>query len=153
MSSENLPKSAPCSTIVSAISKYSIFSAFHNGGFDFESRDSLSAPRTHKISTTLPRLFLTANEIGDSFDADARFGSAFYRLNLLNQYRGCHIRLYHLGFDWHTLECNIWFWVRPRWNVTLGLGLNHIRRQHFTCQIIWKCCSLISFNPRPNVTL
>ena len=83
---ENLPKSAPCSTIVSAISKYSIFSAFQSGGFDFESRDSLSAPRTHKISTTLPRLFLTANEIGDSFDADARFGSAFYGLNSL-----CHI--------------------------------------------------------------
>ena len=79
---ENLPRSAPCSTIVSAISKYSIFSAFQSGGFDFESRDSLSAPRTHKISTTLPRLFLTANEIGDSFDAEARFGSAFYGLNL-----------------------------------------------------------------------
>ena len=82
---ENLPKSAPCSTIVSAISKYSIFSAFQSGGFDFESRDSLSAPLTHKISTTLPRLFLTANEIGDSFDADARFGSAFYGLNSLCQ--------------------------------------------------------------------
>ena len=76
MSFENLPKSAPCSTIVSAMSKYSSFKAFQSGGFDFESRDSLSAPRTHKISTTLPRLFLTANEIGDSLDADARFGSA-----------------------------------------------------------------------------
>ena len=77
---ENFPKSAPCSTIVSAISKYSSFSAFQSGGFDFESRDSLSAPRTHKISTTLPRLFLTANEIGDSLDAEARFGSAFIRI-------------------------------------------------------------------------
>ena len=82
---ENLPRSAPCSTIVSAISKYSIFSAFQSGGFDFESRDSLSAPLTHKISTTLPRLFLTANEIGDSFDAEARFGSAFEGLNFLRQ--------------------------------------------------------------------
>ena len=28
-------------------------------------------------------------------------------------YRGYHIRLYHLVIDWHTYECNIWFWVQP----------------------------------------
>ena len=85
---KNFPRSAPCSTIVSAISKYSSFRAFHSGGFDFESRDSLSAPRTHKISTTLPRLFLTANEIGDSLDAEARFGSAFIGVENCFSYTG-----------------------------------------------------------------
>ena len=26
-------------------------------------------------------------------------------------------------FGWHTLQCNIWFWVRPHKTITLGLGL------------------------------
>ena len=41
-----------------------------------------------------------------------------------NSYRGCHIRVYHLVIGWHTLECNIWFWVRPHSSITFGLGLN-----------------------------
>ena len=28
-------------------------------------------------------------------------------------YRGYHIIVYNLVIGWHTLECNIWFWVRP----------------------------------------
>ena len=39
-------------------------------------------------------------------------------------YRGYHIRLYHLVVGWHTLECNIWFLVQPHWSVTIGLELN-----------------------------
>ena len=54
----------------------------------------------------------------------------------INRYRGYHIRLYHLVIGWHTLECNIWFWVRSYKSVTFGLLLNHIRLQHFTCKII-----------------
>ena len=32
-----------------------------------------------------------------------------YKVNI----RGYHIRLYHLVIGWHTLECNIWFWIQP----------------------------------------
>ena len=52
-----------------------------------------------------------------------------------------HIRVQNLVFNSTILEC------------TLGLGLNHIRLQHF--YMIWhvRCCSLMWFNPRESVTL
>ena len=47
------------------------------------------------------------------------------------KYRGYNIGLYNFGFDWHTLECSIWFYVRPHKSIIFCLGLNHIRLQHF----------------------
>ena len=75
------------------------------------------------------------------------------RLGFKMFYRRYHIRVYYLVIDWHTLECNIWIWVRSCWSGTFDLGLNHIRLQHFYMIKHAKCCSLIWFNPRPNVTL
>ena len=44
----------------------------------------------------------------------ARFNSWERGYQLMGySYRGDHIRLYHLIIGWHTLESNIWFWVRP----------------------------------------
>ena len=62
---------------------------------------------------------------------------------LFVKHRGYHIRLNNLVIGWHTLECNSWFWVRPRSSVTLGPWVNHIRLQHFYMILNVKCCSLI----------
>ena len=41
-----------------------------------------------------------------------------------------HIRLYHLVIGWHTLECNILFWVKPHSSVTFGLATLDCNTSH-----------------------
>ena len=44
---------------------------------------------------------------------EARVRNIFVQLPKWSFYKGYHIRLYHLGFGWHTLECSVSFWARP----------------------------------------
>ena len=69
--------------------------------------------------------------------------------NLLNcvgwfliNYRGYYIRLHQFVIGWHTLECNIWFWVRQHWSSTFGLGLNQMLHSN-VCQPVTKWHSLM----------
>ena len=52
-----------------------------------------------------------------------------------------------------TLDCIIWSLVDTHKSVTFGLGLNHIRLQHFYMIQHVQCCCLMWFNPRPNDAL
>ena len=52
----------------------------------------------------------------------------------IEKYRGYHIGLYHLVIGWHTLECNIWFWVGRHQTATLLYDLTCEVLQSNVCQ-------------------
>ena len=78
------------------------------------------------------KILETGNKLWVDFATKSSIGDKDICNTTYNDIGGYHIKLNHMVIGWHALECNIWFWVQPYKSVTLGLGLNHIRLQHFT---------------------